>query len=41
MNNLQPLEVVGRGSETQPEVGENLNWLRDNSMLRFNGIGSS
>ena len=25
MSNLQPLEVVGRGSETQLQVGENLN----------------
>ena len=25
MNNIQPLEVVDRGSETQPQVVENLN----------------
>ena len=25
MHNFQPLEVVGRGSETQLQVGENLN----------------
>ena len=25
MSNFQPLEVVGRGSETQPQVAENLN----------------
>ena len=25
MRNFQPLEVVGRGSETQRQVGENLN----------------
>ena len=25
MNNFQPLEIVGRGSETQFQVGENLN----------------
>ena len=25
MSNFQPLEVVDRGSETQPQVGENLN----------------
>ena len=25
MSNFQPLEVVGRGSETQLQVGENLN----------------
>ena len=27
MGNLQPLEVVGRGSETQLQVGEKLNKL--------------
>ena len=27
MSNVQPLEVVGRGSETQLQVGENLNKL--------------
>ena len=27
MNNFHPLEVVGRGSETQLQVGENLNCL--------------
>ena len=27
MSNFQPLEVVDRGSETQPQVGENLNKL--------------
>ena len=27
MSNFHPLEVVGRGSETQPEVGANLNKL--------------
>ena len=27
MSNFQPLEVVGRGSETQLQVGENLNKL--------------
>ena len=26
-SNLHPLEVVGRGSETQLQVGENLNYL--------------
>ena len=24
---FRPLEVVGRGSETQPQVGENFNYL--------------
>ena len=27
MSNGQPYEVVGRGSETQPQVAENLNNL--------------
>ena len=27
MSNFQPLEVVGRGSETQLQVAENLNKL--------------
>ena len=27
MSNFHPLEVVGRGSETQLKVGENLNKL--------------
>ena len=27
MSNLQPLDVVDRGSETQPQVVENLNKL--------------
>ena len=27
MSNFQPLEVVGRGSETQLQVGENFNKL--------------
>ena len=33
MSNFHPLEVVGRGSETQLQVGENLNDL----MQRFKG----
>ena len=28
MSNFHPLEVVGRGSETQLQVGENLNWYK-------------
>ena len=39
MNNYQPLEIVGRGSETQLQVGENLKkshrlrrWPSDNSL---------
>ena len=27
MSNFYPLEVVGRGSETQLQVGQNLNYL--------------
>ena len=27
MSNFRSLEVVGRVSETQPQVGENLNYL--------------
>ena len=27
MNNFHPLEAVGRGSETQLQVGENLNCI--------------
>ena len=27
MSNFHPLEVVGRGSDTQLQVGENLNYL--------------
>ena len=27
MSNFQPLDVVGRGSETQLQVGENLNQI--------------
>ena len=27
MSNFQPREVVGRGSEAQLQVGENLNYL--------------
>ena len=27
MSNFLPLEVVGRGSETQLQGGENLNWI--------------
>ena len=27
ISNFQPLKVVGRGSETQLQMGENLNYL--------------
>ena len=33
MINFHPLEVVGRGSETQLQVGENLNFI----IYRFKG----
>ena len=33
MSNFHPLEVVDRGSETQLQVGENLNYL----ILRIKG----
>ena len=33
MSNFHPLEVVGRGSEKQPQVGEKLNYL----LYRFKG----
>ena len=29
MGNFKPLEVVGRGSATQPQEGENLNKLTE------------
>ena len=29
MSNFHPLEVVGRGSETQLQVGENLNKMTE------------
>ena len=32
-SNFQSLEVVGRGSETQREVTENLNWIAQNSVV--------
>ena len=32
MSNFHPLEVVARGSETQLQVGENLNYI----IYRFN-----
>ena len=50
MNNFQPLEVVGRGSETHLHVGENLNkvmlsWRIENiwsthRVSRFSFFGS-
>ena len=33
VSNFQPLEVVGRGSETQLQVAENINYL----IKRFKG----
>ena len=35
MSNVQPLEVVGRGSETQLQVGENINYLINSSFTDF------
>ena len=34
-NNFHPLEVVGRGSETQLQVGENLNKVNLMNLLVF------
>ena len=34
MNEFQPLEIVGSGSETQSEVGENLGQIRGIVKLR-------
>ena len=39
MSNFQPLEVVGRGSETQLQVAENLN--RFHSWTRVNPLAVS
>ena len=37
MSNVQPLELVGRGSETQLQVGENINEInkRDSTTLQI------
>ena len=35
MSNFHPLEVVGLGSETQLQVGENLNYETKRSMFRI------
>ena len=35
MSNFQPLEVVVRGSETQLQVGENFNKLREGLKRKF------
>ena len=35
MSNFYPLEVVGRNSETQIQVGENLNWVTENNNLHY------
>ena len=37
MSNFHPVEAVDRGSETQLQVGENLNYL----ILRFKGLCKS
>ena len=31
MSHFYPLEIVGRGSETQLQVGENVNYLNDHA----------
>ena len=36
MSNFHPLEVVGRGSETQLQVGENLNSRDSRAETRHN-----
>ena len=38
MGNFHPLDVVGRGSETQLQVGENLNYLIKSSRVKSNYI---
>ena len=35
MSNFQPLEVVGRGRETQLQVGKNLNYLYQQFRVEF------
>ena len=42
ISNFQPLEVVGRGNETQLEVGEYLNYLfqQDNKLSPQTGTTS-
>ena len=40
MSNFHPLEVVGRGSETQLQVGENLNKLTLALIDQINVIGN-
>ena len=38
MSNFHPLEVVGRGSETQLQVGENLNKVGYRLLIRVNTL---
>ena len=38
MSNFQPLEVVDRGSETQPQVVENLNKLTWSLLLAMKRV---
>ena len=40
MSNFHPLEVVGRGSETQLQLGENLNKLTLALIDQINVIGN-
>ena len=37
-SNLHPLEVVGRGSATQLQVGENLNWITSRARGKYKNI---
>ena len=38
MSNFHPLEVVGRASETQLQVGENLNYLIQRFMVKYRSV---
>ena len=39
IRDLHPLEVVGRGSETQLQVSENLNYLKRHNQAKKKKIG--
>ena len=41
MSNFQQLEVVDRGSETQPQVGENVNTLKNDLTAKRACLGRS
>ena len=40
MNNIYPLEVVGRGSKTQRQVGENLKYITCCNLSHYSTISS-